>query len=317
MMEIANIVNPNDEECEAIAKLSQYEAAKAIVELAVRQHNMPTPPPSPPTAEHSRNSHPPGSARPEPGPSTVPTEDEDINHLDDDNETGGDPSNPEFECWVMKGKRCTTGQSTLALSRKMVSDYFGRNKKETAHIDDHRWLRACRKHYQRKSYQDSWRHYKGTVVLRQLALITAQEPGLRYSVTLKASEERRLQTHYGNLMAAGRTWDPADPEVAAVDPACPDHAPLAVLRDIKAFVDARKVGPGGEMAARDCEELVSVAVEMVKQGRCTRLPLFEMLPLFAAFREPAPAAEGAAVAGAKRKGAGGRGGAGAAKRRMV
>ncbi|KAL1625217.1 hypothetical protein SLS56_007412 [Neofusicoccum ribis] len=284
MMEIANIVNPNDEECEDI----------------------PTPPPSPPTDEHS-----PGSAHPDAGPSTVPTEDEDISYLDDDNETGGDPSNPEFECWVMKGKRCTTGQSTLALSRKMVSDYFGRNKKETAHIEAHRWLRACRKHYQRKSYQGAWRHYKGTVVLRQLALVSAQEPGLRYCVTLKASEERRLQAHYGKLMAAGRTWDPADPEVAAVDPANPDHAPLAVLRDIKAFVDARKVGPDGEMAAEDCEELVTAAVEMVKQGRCTRLPLFEMLPLFAVFRKQAPAA------GVKRKGAGGQGGAGAAKRRMV
>lgn len=250
-------------------------------------------------------------------------------------ESGGDPHNREFTCWVHPD--CRTKQYTLALSRKMVSDYFGRNKKQTQLVADARWIRACRKHYQRKSYQDSWRTYKGKVVIQQLHRIADQAPGrVAFKVTLKASEERRLSEYVGRLSSADALFDANAPEARATDDANPDRAPLAVLREIKQFVARRETGAPGEglLRARDCEELVNRAIRMVKDGRCVRLPLFEMLPQFPdpgkaspgrgrarraviediEANKPVPRKGGGA---AKRKGPAGQGGGAAAKKQRV
>ncbi|OJD37535.1 putative pathogenicity factor [Diplodia corticola] len=208
-----------------------------------------------------------------------PTDDDDDN--DHDHETAGDPTNREFNCWAVPHSRCMTGQYTLPLSRKMVSDYFGRNKAGTRRVQPRRWIRACRKHYQRQSYQDSWRWHKGRVVIRQLQLIAAQQqPPLTFRVALKSSEEKRLERYKGGLVDAGRLFDRHREEVTRLDEEKPDQAPLAVLQDIKEFVRQR----GGEAAclgAADCEELVGRAIDWVKGKKCLRLPLFEMMPLFA------------------------------------
>ncbi|KAL1648368.1 hypothetical protein SLS58_002121 [Diplodia intermedia] len=278
---------------------------------------------------------------------------DDVDNADDDDcngndlNEGSDPANREFTCWVM-GDKCNTGQHTLNLSRKMVSDYFGRNKSGTKKVDAGRWIRACRKHYQRKSYQDQWRWHKGNVVVQQLRMIAAQQqqPPPRFRVSLKSSEARRLSDYKQRLVDERRLFDRTAPEVTAVadaDGAEAGQAPLAVLQDIVDFVRNRGGGGGDDAAgacldADACEELVQRAVGWVKAGRCRRLPLFEMMPVFAdevknekkveeeggkpaktgekkAAKTPSPnKAGGAAVAGKKRKCGGGSGGRGAAKR---
>ncbi|OMP88881.1 hypothetical protein BK809_0005602 [Diplodia seriata] len=258
----------------------------------------------------------------------------------------GDLANREFSCWVM-GDKCNTGQYTLNLSRKMVSDYFGRNKTGTKKVESGRWIRACRKHYQRKSYQDQWRWHKGNVVIQQLRMIAAQQQQqqqprpARFKVSLKSSEARRLSDYKQKLVDERRLFDRTAPEVNRVDDADgaeAGQAPLAVLQDIADFVRTHGGGDdaaGGCLDAEACEKLVGRAVEWVKAERCRRLPLFEMMPVFAeevkreekkeeagklAAREkvaktPSPnKAGGAAAGGKKRKRGGGSGGSGAAKR---
>ncbi|KKY22029.1 hypothetical protein UCDDS831_g03865 [Diplodia seriata] len=271
---------------------------------------------------------------------------DDVDNADDDdgnNLKEGDPANREFSCWVM-GDKCNTGQYTLNLSRKMVSDYFGRNKTGTKKVDSGRWIRACRKHYQRKSYQDQWRWHKGNVIIQQLRMIAQQQRQrqrpARFKVSLKSSEARRLSLYKDKLVNERRLFDRTAPEVIRVDDADgaeAGQAPLAVLQDIVDFVRAHggdDGATGGCLDADACEELVERAVGWVKAGRCRRLPLFEMMPVFAeekkekreegrklaagekkAAKTPSPnKGGGAAAAGKKRKRGGGSGGSGAAKR---
>lgn len=232
-------------------------------------------------------------------------------------ETAGDPQNREFTCWVRQDG-CATGQYTLDLSRKMVSDYFGRNKAGTRKVQEGRWIRACRKHYQRKSYQDQWRWHKGFVVIQQLRLIAEQQPSppLRFKVSLKSSEEKRLDRYKSTLVDQKRLFDANADEATRVDHDQPDHAPLAVLQEIKEFVKANGDAEAC-LGLDECVALVGHAIEMVKSDRCRRLPLFEMMPMFAdegskAKKTPSPK-KGAASQ--KRKPAGGNGGGGSALKR--
>ncbi|KAL0261809.1 hypothetical protein SLS55_003241 [Diplodia seriata] len=271
---------------------------------------------------------------------------DDVDNADDDDSNNlkeGDPANREFSCWVM-GDKCNTGQYTLNLSRKMVSDYFGRNKTGTKKVDSGRWIRACRKHYQRKSYQDQWRWHKGNVVIQQLRMIAQQQRQrqrpARFKVSLKSSEARRLSLYKDKLVNERRLFDRTAPEVTRVgdaDGAEAGQAPLAVLQDIVDFVRAHGGEDGATSGCLDadaCEELIERAVGWVKAGRCRRLPLFEMMPVFAdevkekkeeggklaagekkAAKTPSPnKVRGAAAAGKKRKRGGGSGGSSAAKR---
>ncbi|KAK0663748.1 hypothetical protein DIS24_g1116 [Lasiodiplodia hormozganensis] len=236
---------------------------------------------------------------------------------DGDHETAGDPQNREFTCWVRQDG-CATGQYTLDLSRKMVSDYFGRNKAGTRKVQEGRWIRACRKHYQRKSYQDQWRWHKGFVVIQQLRLIAEQQPSppLRFKVSLKSSEEKRLDRYKSTLVDQKRLFDANADEATHVDHDQPDHAPLAVLQEIKEFVKANGDAEAC-LGLDECVALVGHAIEMVKSNRCHRLPLFEMMPMFAdegskGKKTPSPK-KGAASQ--KRKPAGGNGGGGSALKR--
>lgn len=235
-------------------------------------------------------------------------------------ETAGNPQNREFTCWVRQ-EGCATGQYTLDLSRKMVSDYFGRNKAGTRKVQEGRWIRACRKHYQRKSYQDQWRWHKGFVVIQQLRLIAEQQPSppLRFKVSLKSSEEKRLNLYKGALVDQKRLFDASADEATQIDPDQPDHAPLAVLQEIKEFVNNNGDAEAC-LGLDECVALVGHAIQMVKSDRCRRLPLFEMMPMFAdegkqgGKAKKAPSSKKGA-ASQKRKPAGGNGGGGNALKR--
>ena len=86
---------------------------------------------------------------------------------------------------------CSTGSTHL---RKVISQFFGRNKRETRAIPEHFWVKWCRKHYQRQRYRrDVW-------VKLQLGLINDMIDQLEdygkvrgWTVTIRKTEEKKLR----------------------------------------------------------------------------------------------------------------------------
>ena len=86
---------------------------------------------------------------------------------------------------------CTTGSTHL---RKVISQFFGRNKRETRAIPEEFWVKWCRKHYQRHRYRrDVW-------VELQLGLINDMIDQLEdygkvrgWTVTIRKTEEKKLR----------------------------------------------------------------------------------------------------------------------------
>lgn len=212
------------------------------------------------------------------------------------------------------------GQYTLNCSRKMVSDYFGRNKTKTFQVEESRWIRWCRKHYQRRSYRDTWGHHKGSIVLKQLEAINEQEAGLRYRFGLKSTENQRLNDYNSKLINQQRHFDLTDDEAVAMDKENINIAPLAVLHELRQFAESHARPEDNTLSGADCTQLVELAIEMVREKRCLSLPLFEMVPQFkaqtpkgkksgAVAKKTAPKSKGASkgesAAGTKRKSEGG------------
>ncbi|KAK7522362.1 hypothetical protein IWZ03DRAFT_342785 [Phyllosticta citriasiana] len=197
---------------------------------------------------------------------------------------GGDPQHREFECTY--GNPCKLGQYTKDLSRKMVSDYFGRNKKATAMIEG-KWIVSCRKHYQRLSYQESWPSMKANIVRSQLAEIEAIEPGMPWQIKLKNSEEKRLTRYLHACAQSGTVPDWTAPASVCV-PDDKKQSSLAVLHSLSAFCGANKT-------RKDCDDAITAATAALSAGRATHFPLFEMIPQFSALgkrkRSDSPASE--------------------------
>jgi hypothetical protein len=139
----------------------------------------------------------------------------------------------EFTCVNDEYTRCRTGQYTKDLSRKVISDHFGRNKACTRDITD--WPLFCRKHYQRATYNKAlWQIRKLNLILRQFNIINRQFPGTTYDIVLKKSEESRLN-EYSRKIAAGLA---AADAAAAVAPRPAKHfeAPIDVLRELDQYL---------------------------------------------------------------------------------
>ena len=86
---------------------------------------------------------------------------------------------------------CNTGSDNL---RKVISQYFGRNKRETRSIPEAFWEKWCRKHYQRMRYR------RGLWIGRQVMLIhdmidKLEESGKvrGWTVTIRKTEEKKLR----------------------------------------------------------------------------------------------------------------------------
>jgi hypothetical protein len=146
-------------------------------------------------------------------------------------------SEREFICMNDEHTRCMTGQYTKDLSRKVISDHFGRNKACTRDITD--WPLFCRKHYQRATYnKKKWQIRKVQLILRQFDVIEKQFPGTTYDIAFKKSEEARLNS-YSRSVAAGMKQDDAMDKVA---PKEGKHfeAPIDVLRELDQYVGTGK-----------------------------------------------------------------------------
>ncbi|KAH7083329.1 hypothetical protein BKA63DRAFT_403820 [Paraphoma chrysanthemicola] len=174
----------------------------------------------------------------------------------------------EFICKNDETSRCVTGQYTKDLSRKVISDHFGRNKACTRDITD--WPLFCRKHYQRATYNKKlWQIRKLTLIHRQFDVIESQFPGTTYDIHFKKSEEARLN-EYSRKVASG--WSEED-AAKAVAPATGKHfeAPINILRELDLDL-------GKKRSILEVKEIVEKILEQITEGAADQVPSIEFLP---------------------------------------
>ncbi|KAJ4324340.1 hypothetical protein N0V94_001400 [Neodidymelliopsis sp. IMI 364377] len=176
----------------------------------------------------------------------------------------------EFTCMNDEYTKCRTGQYTLSLSRKVISDHFGRNKSCTRDLTS--WPLFCRKHYQRATYNKSlWQLRKVTLILRQFDIIESQFPGTTYDITLKKSEEDRLN-EFSRKIAAGVSTEAAAAAVKPVLGTKAFEAPIDVLRELDQYI-----GKGKTM--QEVKDAMDVVGQMLHEKETEQVPAIEFLPL--------------------------------------
>jgi hypothetical protein len=195
----------------------------------------------------------------------APHEDHDTDATEEEDD---DKIEREFVCINDEFTHCRTGQYTKDLSRKVISDHFGRNKACTRDLTD--WPLFCRKHYQRATYnKELWQVRKLNLILRQFDIIDGKFPGTTYDIVLKKSEETRLN-EYSRKIAAGLA--PAD-AAAAVAPRPAKHfeAPIDVLRELDQYL-------GRSKSMQGAKDTVDVILQMLQEKETEQVPAIEFLP---------------------------------------
>ncbi|KAF1956932.1 hypothetical protein CC80DRAFT_388491, partial [Byssothecium circinans] len=195
----------------------------------------------------------------------APIEEQNDDHVEDPNDHG---IQREYYCCNDPQEICRTGQYTLALSRKVISDHFGRNKACTRQIKS--WPLMCRKHYQRATYNNKvWQLRKLELIVEQFDAIESQIPGTKYTVGLKKSEDERLNT-FSRKLAMGKTEAEAE---SAVAPGASKsfEAPIKLLRELEK-------GLGKNKTIEEVKETVDTIEHMVHLDDTAKVPSIEFLP---------------------------------------
>ncbi|KAF2706484.1 hypothetical protein K504DRAFT_438828 [Pleomassaria siparia CBS 279.74] len=183
----------------------------------------------------------------------------------------------QFRCMNDEFSPCQTGQYTMNLSRKVISNHFGRNKACTRLVKD--WPLFCRKHYQRATYKPQlWQRRKVNLILRQFDIIEEQLKetlkeqfkGITYNVHLKKAEEARLN-EFSRKVANGISYETAAEAVAANTKVKSFQAPIKVLRELENFL-----GDGKDLET--CQEAMKVILDMLSKGETSEVPSIEFLP---------------------------------------
>jgi hypothetical protein len=173
-----------------------------------------------------------------------------------------------FICKNDESSRCVTGQYTKELSRKVISDHFGRNKACTREITD--WPLFCRKHYQRATYNKSlWQIRKLNLIFRQFDVIENGFPGTTYTIALKKSEHDRLGEYCKKVMAGMSHEDAAK----LFTPTAGKHfeAPMEILREI--YLDM-----GENKTIDEVKNVVEKIHQQITDGATDQVPSIEFLP---------------------------------------
>lgn len=174
----------------------------------------------------------------------------------------------EFICMNDEYTKCRTGQYTKALSRKVISDHFGRNKACTRDLTD--WPLFCRKHYQRATYnKELWQVRKVKLILRQFDVIENEFPGTTYDITLKKSEEDRLN-EFSRKIAGGVSAEEAAAAVAPI-PGKAFEAPIDVLRELDQYIGKGKT-------IQNVKDAMDVILQMLQEKETEQVPSIEFLP---------------------------------------
>lgn len=177
----------------------------------------------------------------------------------------------EFRCVFDPQTDCMTGQYTMNLARKVISDYFGRNKAETLLINF--WPCFCRKHYQRATYNlKPFQRRKIALILSQVAEIEKRHPGTHYKVSLRSCEMDRYST-YASDLTRGVSVEEATAQAAPVEGAKTYQAP------IEALCKLQTEGHCGKDKTKDeVIRTVNRISEMFENGETNQIVSIEFLP---------------------------------------
>lgn len=203
-----------------------------------------------------------------PAKTVAPEVAEELHSSADEIAADDDQIQREFTCMNDEYTTCRTGQYTLALSRKVISDHFGRNKACTRDVTD--WPLFCRKHYQRATYnKELWQIRKVKLILRQFSIIEAEYPGTLYDITLKKGEEDRLN-EFSRKIGLGKSPQEA---AAAVEPRAGKtfEAPIDVLRELDQYIGKGKT-------KREVQDVMDVILQMLQGKETEQVPSIEFLP---------------------------------------
>jgi hypothetical protein len=175
----------------------------------------------------------------------------------------------EFICMNDEYSKCNTGQYSLKLSRKVISNHFGRNKGCTRKIQN--WPLFCRKHYQRATYKPKlWQRRKVNLILRQFDVIEQEHAGTTYTVSLKKSEMDRL-----NLFARSVDSGMAAPEAGVIVAPNPEiksfQAPIDTLRELQYELGCGKT-------IDQVKNIMAIINTMLRDNECDEVPSIEFLP---------------------------------------
>ncbi|KAF2193811.1 hypothetical protein K469DRAFT_691320 [Zopfia rhizophila CBS 207.26] len=208
-------------------------------------------------------------------PNTPPANGDSGSEDGSDGHASGNEAGPvahrEFTCMNDEYSQCMTNQYALALSRKVISNHFGRNKACTRQITD--WPLFCRKHYQRATYNPAtWQKRKIYFIARQLDVIERQHPGTVYNVTLKKSEDGRLND-FARKISGGMSVDTARKAIAPNRDVKSFQAPIDVLRQLEF-----RLGPNKDI--NHVKGTVSLILDMLNHNETEQVPSIEFLPVF-------------------------------------
>ena len=158
---------------------------------------------------------------------------------------------------------CTTGVPL----RRIVSHYFGRNKKETRAIPDKMWVFYCRQHYQRSKYrQKSWDFAKTQMELVKATVRNLEEWGevVDFTINLRkrAVEQLQKEDAYVRLVQDAHTRSAQPPQSTYMSP-CPERWLAPYVGQYKSFAEVY--------------QFIDLVAAHAEQHRC-RAAEFELVP---------------------------------------
>ena len=123
---------------------------------------------------------------------------------------------PNNQHWKCANRNCTSGQTghdrdgPNSYGRKVISNFFGRNKRETNLIDANVWHNYCRKDYQRSTYRANNQSKKAKCdfyiqnIQMQLDRIKLWRPSATFQVQLSKGAKTRLDLFCKELVNNGQ-----------------------------------------------------------------------------------------------------------------
>ncbi|KAF2238169.1 hypothetical protein EV356DRAFT_338980 [Viridothelium virens] len=189
-----------------------------------------------------------------------------------------DDRNGQIQCMCVSGDTCGTGQQ---IWRKVISDFFGRNKKSAQQIPEIYQVIWCRKHYQRGAYQKgkpaaaatSGKQSslsKITWIVVQLLLIEKWRPGCKYTISFSERERKRIKAANG-----GRITQTKGPrgrgKTGRTNVKTERDAPVDVVMGYEQHL-------GEDKNTQDCLRVVNEMKYDVEEDRTIYLPGIEFLP---------------------------------------
>ncbi|KAI4149408.1 MAG: hypothetical protein LQ340_004639 [Diploschistes diacapsis] len=175
------------------------------------------------------------------------------------------------DCWVPDCKLDSP-------DRRVVSHFFGRNKKETRAIPEECWVPYCRQHYQRSRYQRKIHEFADlqmSLVKRTVKNLEAWGNVLDWTVTIRKRMLDQIAREDA-LLAAG--------EAHLIEKPCQERILLPYCGDSKSFADVYNViGTVRDFAwYNDCEAMEFEIVPQFRPGfvekrtmqrRATKMPI--------------------------------------------